>query len=59
MRARVEMCRSKGFNAVDFDNVDAYTNDTGFHLTAAEQRAYDIFPGQYRAQPWPVGGAQE
>jgi endo-alpha-1,4-polygalactosaminidase (GH114 family) len=43
MRARVEMCKSKGFNAVDFDNVDAYTNDTGFQLTAADQRAYDIF----------------
>jgi endo-alpha-1,4-polygalactosaminidase (GH114 family) len=43
MRARVEMCRDKGFNAVDFDNVDAYTNHTGFRLTAAEQRAYDIF----------------
>jgi endo-alpha-1,4-polygalactosaminidase (GH114 family) len=43
MRARVEMCKSKGFNAVDFDNVDAYTNDTGFHLTAADQRAYDVF----------------
>jgi endo-alpha-1,4-polygalactosaminidase (GH114 family) len=43
VRARVEMCRSKGFNAVDFDNVDAYTNDTGFRLTAADQRAYDIF----------------
>jgi hypothetical protein len=43
MRARVAMCRSKGFNAVDFDNVDSYTNDTGFPLTAANQLAYDVF----------------
>jgi endo-alpha-1,4-polygalactosaminidase (GH114 family) len=42
MRARVEMCREKGFNAIDFDNVDSYTNDTGFHITAADQLAYDV-----------------
>lgn len=43
MRARVAMCKRKGFNAVDFDNVDGYANDTGFHLTAAEQLRYDVF----------------
>jgi endo-alpha-1,4-polygalactosaminidase (GH114 family) len=43
MRARAEMCKNKGFNAVDFDNVDAYANDTGFHLTAGNQLAYDVF----------------
>jgi hypothetical protein len=43
MRARVEMCKSKGFNAVDFDNVDGYTNDTGFKLTADDQLRYDTF----------------
>jgi len=43
MRARTQMCRAKGFNAVDYDNVDAYTNKTGFPLTAADQLRYDIF----------------
>ena len=43
MRARVKMCKSKGFNAVDFDNIDGYANDTGFHLTAADQLAYNAF----------------
>jgi hypothetical protein len=43
MRARARMCKRKGFNAIDFDNVDAYTNDTGFHLTAADQLRYDVF----------------
>ncbi len=43
MRARVQMCKDKGFNAVDFDNVDGYTNDTGFPLTAADQLRYDVF----------------
>jgi hypothetical protein len=43
MRARAQMCRRKGFDAVDFDNVDGFTNNTGFHLTAAGQLRYDVF----------------
>ncbi len=43
MRARAAMCKAKGFNAIDFDNVDGYTNDTGFKLTAADQLRYDVF----------------
>ncbi len=38
---RVAMCRAKGFGAVDFDNVDGFTNHTGFPLTGAEQAAFD------------------
>jgi hypothetical protein len=33
----MEMCKAKGFIAVDPDNVDGYTNDNGFDLTAADQ----------------------
>ena len=43
MQARTAMCKSKGFNAVDFDNVDEYANSTGFRLTAADQLRYDVF----------------
>jgi hypothetical protein len=43
MRARVEMCKRKGFNAVDFDNVDGYADNTGFPLTANDQLRYDAF----------------
>ncbi len=43
MQARASICRRKGFDAVDFDNVDAYSNGTGFPLTAADQLAYDSF----------------
>jgi hypothetical protein len=43
LQSRVQMCRSKGFDAVDFDNVDEYANDSGFKLTAADQLAYDTF----------------
>jgi hypothetical protein len=43
MAARIQMCQRKGFDAVDFDNVDGYAQHTGFRLTAGDQRAYDIF----------------
>ena len=43
MRARAQLCKRKGFGAVDFDNVDGYTNRTGFKLTGAEQLRYDVF----------------
>ena len=41
MAARFDMCRVKGFDAVEPDNVDGYVNDTGFPLTAAQQLAYN------------------
>jgi hypothetical protein len=43
MRGRVRMCKAKGFNAVDFDNVDGYANTTGFPLTADDQLRYNTF----------------
>jgi hypothetical protein len=43
MKARLELCRSKGFDGVDVDNVDGYTNATGFPLTAADQLVYNRF----------------
>jgi hypothetical protein len=41
MRARLDTCRRKGFDGVELDNVDGYTNRTGFPLTAADQFFYD------------------
>lgn len=41
MAARMEMCRDKGFDAVEADNVDGYTNSTGFALTATHQLSYN------------------
>ena len=37
------MCRTKGFDAVELDNMDGYTNSTGFPLTAGDQAYYDAF----------------
>ena len=41
MRARIEKCRDKGFDAVEPDNVDGYANETGFPLSAADQLRYN------------------
>ncbi|MFI8169000.1 endo alpha-1,4 polygalactosaminidase [Streptomyces sp. NPDC085931] len=41
MAARIDMCRDKGFDAVEPDDMDGYRNDTGFPLTAADQLRYN------------------
>jgi hypothetical protein len=43
MQARLDMCAAKGFDAVEFDNVDGYLNATGFPLTGADQLAYNAW----------------
>ncbi len=43
MGARVQMCKDKGFDAVEFDNVDGYSNATGWPLTSADQTYYNAF----------------
>ncbi len=40
MEARLDMCAAKGFALVEFDNVDAFDNDTGFDISRAQQVAY-------------------
>ncbi|MGC5342334.1 endo alpha-1,4 polygalactosaminidase [Streptomyces sp. DT171] len=41
MAKRFDMCRAKGFDAVEPDLVEGYSNDTGFPLTAAHQLTYN------------------
>ncbi|HKD96687.1 MAG TPA: endo alpha-1,4 polygalactosaminidase [Micromonosporaceae bacterium] len=41
MDARLDMCRQKGFDMVELDNVDGYSNKSGFPLTAADQLFYN------------------
>lgn len=43
MEARLDMCKAKGFDAVDPDNVDGYTNSTGVNLSYHDQLAYNQF----------------
>jgi hypothetical protein len=41
MQARFAACKAKGFDAVEPDNIDGYSNSTGFPITAADQLAYN------------------
>ena len=43
MAARLDTAKSKGCDGVEPDNVDGYTNSTGFPLTAANQLDYNRF----------------
>ena len=41
LEARMDLCRSKGFDGIELDNVDGYQNDTGFPLTASDQLTFN------------------
>jgi hypothetical protein len=43
MQARLNLCKSKGFDGVEFDNVDGYANNTGFPLTYSDQITYNTW----------------
>lgn len=40
MTARMKVCKAKGFDAVDPDNLDGYQADTGFRITRKAELAY-------------------
>lgn len=46
MRGRMDLCRQKGFDALEPDNVDAYTNNTGFPLSASNQLNFNRWLAQ-------------
>lgn len=41
MEARFKLCKEKGFDAIEADNVDGFQNNTGFPITAAQQLTYN------------------
>jgi hypothetical protein len=43
MEARMDLAAQKGFDGVEPDNVDGYSNKTGFPLTYQDQLNYNIF----------------
>jgi uncharacterized protein (TIGR03437 family) len=43
MEARLDMCKAKGFDGVEPDNVDGYSNQSGFPLTDADQIRYNTW----------------
>src|SRR5450755_2192502 len=43
MTARMDLCQAKGFDAMEPDNIDGYSNHTGFPLTYQDQINYNTF----------------
>lgn len=41
MAARLDLCVAKGFDAVDYDNVEGYRNGSGFPLSSPDQLTYN------------------
>lgn len=41
MTSRFQMCKQKGFDAVEPDNIDGWENGTGFPISAQDQLTYD------------------
>ena len=41
LEARLDLCVSKALDAVEFDNVDGWQNDTGFVLSSSDQLAFN------------------
>jgi hypothetical protein len=41
MQARMEKCKVKGFDSVEPDNMDGWSNNTGFPITGQQQIAYN------------------
>ena len=41
LRDRLDRCARKGFDGVEFDNVDGYANRTGFPLTGSDQLRFN------------------
>jgi hypothetical protein len=43
MLARLDLCKAKGFDAVEPDNMEIHTNDTGFPITYKDQLEYALW----------------
>lgn len=41
--ARFDQCAAKGFDGLEPDNIDSYTSDTGFPITAQDQLTFNIW----------------
>lgn len=41
LSARFDICKDKGFDGVETDNVDGYQNNTGFSITAEDQLLFN------------------
>ncbi len=58
MRARLDQCKAKGFDAVEPDNMQIYDNDTGFPITYEDQLNYAKWLADEVSSTW-VGHRSE
>ena len=43
MQTRIDLCKDKGFDGIEFDNVNAYQNRTGFPIDPDDQLRYNVW----------------
>jgi hypothetical protein len=43
LRDRIELCKEKGFDGIEFDNVNGFQNRTGFSLTPGDQMRFNAW----------------
>jgi len=56
LHARLDKCAAKGFDGLEPDNIDAYTNNTGFPLTYQDQLTFNIWlAGEAHARGLSIG----
>ncbi len=56
LTARLDMCAEKGFDGVEPDNIDGYSNDTGFDLSYADQLRFNRWlAGEAHARGLSIG----
>jgi Glycoside-hydrolase family GH114 len=46
IQTRLDQCKQAGFDGIEPDNIDGYTNDTGFPLTYSDQLTYNRWLAQ-------------
>jgi hypothetical protein len=46
LQARMDLCKAKGFDGIEPDNLDGYQNETGFALTAEDQLRFNRWLAQ-------------
>lgn len=47
MKARMQMCKDKGFDSIEPDEIDGWENDSGFPLTYQDQITYNRLLAQW------------
>ncbi len=56
LSARLDMCKEKGFDGVEPDNLDGFQNDTGFDISASDQAGFNNWlAGQAHSRGLSIG----